>query len=58
MIARLIAWGLVLSLGVVVYQYGSAFKNPWSSVSGAAVGSPVLSMLPAASDGCSKNCKK
>lgn len=58
MIARVVAWALVLSLGVVVYHYGSSFKNPWGSESGSVIGSPVLSMLPAASDGCSKNCEK
>ena len=54
MIVRCIAWGLVLVVGFGVYRYGSAFKNPWNTVTA----SPVLSMLPVASDGCSKNCEK
>ena len=57
MIARCIAWGLVLEVGFGVYRYGSAFQNPWASVSGVSVGSPVLSMLPPAGNGCSKDCK-
>lgn len=58
MIGRLIAWAVFAALLFGAYGAVKAFKNPWASVSGASVGSPVLSMLPKASDGCGKECAK
>ena len=54
MIARAIAWCIVLVVLASIWHYGSKWKSPWSLPS---VASPVLSNLPKASDGCTEACK-
>jgi len=57
MIARCVAWALLAGACVVGYQAVGHWRNPWSAVSGVAA-SPVLGMLPPASNGCGKECLK
>jgi hypothetical protein len=53
MIARIVAWVIVLAVCGVIWQYGSRWKSPWALP----VASPVLSQLPPAHGGCAEACK-
>lgn len=53
MIARVCAWGVVLSLCSALFLYGDRIKSPWAMP---ALSSVVLPVLPAAGVGCTKDC--
>lgn len=53
MIARVVAWVIVLALAGMAWKYSAAWSSPW----GALTASPVLSQLPKASNGCGEKCK-
>jgi hypothetical protein len=53
MMARVIAWVVVIGAAFGVYKAASHFQNPWRLASTV---SPVLSHLPANAPGCGEKC--
>lgn len=63
MMARVIAWVIVAAVLWGIAHGLGAWKNPWSSggavvPAAAVVVNPVLSNLPAASNGCGEKCRE
>lgn len=55
MIARVLAWVVVIALAVAVYRLGNQWRNPWGAGLVPTV-SPVLANLPTTPPGCGEKC--